>query len=321
MPDLFRDAGGECLFPQGSVLAIGAFDGVHRGHRALLDAARQDADARALPLVALSFEPLPRQYFAGRAAVIRLSTPRQKICELLAMADSVGLLRFNRALASMSAEDFIASVLVERLAARSVWVGPDFRFGRDRGGDVEILRREGERHGFVVASIETAYEAGERISSSAIRNALAAGKIDAAARLLGRSFRMSGHVVHGQQMGRKLGYPTANLPILHGRAPLGGIFAVRVHGKGLDAVPGVASLGTRPTVGGIEPILEAHLFDYDGDLYGQRIDVEFVEFLREEEKFADLDALVAQMHRDAAQARAILDSPAAPIPFIERATA
>lgn len=321
MSDLFRDAGGERLFPQGSVLAIGAFDGVHRGHRALLDAARVDADERQLPLVALSFEPLPRQYFAGRSAVIRLSTPRQKICGLLAVADSVGLLRFNRALASMSAEDFIASVLVGQLGAHSVWVGPDFRFGRDRAGDLETLRREGERLGFAVHAIQTAHENGERISSSAIRNALASGHLDVAARLLGRPFRMSGHVVHGQKMGRKLGYPTANLPILHGRAPLGGIFAVRVHGRDLDAMPGVASLGTRPTVGGVEPILEAHLFDYDGDLYGQRIDVEFVEFLREEAKFDDLDALVAQMHRDAAHARAILGAQGTPILFAERATA
>jgi len=308
MQKLFRDASGGVLFPQGSVLTIGAFDGVHRGHRALLEAARNDARARGLPLAALSFEPLPRQFFAGRERVVRLSTPRQKFCELIFFADAVGLLRFNASLATMSATGFVESVLLARLRARSVWVGPDFRFGRGRAGDVELLRTLGTGQGFDVSSIANLCDGDDRISSSAIRAALAAGDFERATRLLGRPFRMSGHVVHGQQLGRKLGYPTANLPILHGQAPVAGIYAVRVSGAGLDDMPGVASLGTRPTVGGVEPILEAHLFDWTGDLYGQRIEVEFVAHLRDEAHFADLDALVAQMHRDAAQARAVLSS-------------
>lgn len=309
MRKLFRDAGGGRLFPHGSVLTIGAFDGVHRGHRALLEAARADARARALPLVALSFEPLPRQFFAGRERIVRLSTPRQKFCQLIEIADAVGLLRFNQSLASMNASEFVESVLLARLHAHSVWVGPDFRFGKARTGDIALLRKLSESLDFEVSTIAPICEGGDRISSSNIRAALAGGDFTRAARLLGRPFRMSGHVVHGLQLGRKLGYPTANLPILHGQAPVGGIFAVRVSGAGLEAMPGVASLGTRPTVGGVEPILEAHLFDWSGDLYGQRIEVEFIAHLRNEARFADLDAMVVQIHRDAAEARAVLSFP------------
>lgn len=309
MRKLFRDAGGGRLFPHGSVLTIGAFDGVHRGHRALLEAARADARARSLPLVALSFEPLPRQFFAGRERIVRLSTPRQKFCQLIEIADAVGLLRFNQSLASMNASEFVESVLLARLHAHSVWVGPDFRFGKARTGDIALLRKLSESLDFEVSTIAPICEGGDRISSSNIRAALAGGDFTRAARLLGRPFRMSGHVVHGLQLGRKLGYPTANLPILHGQAPVGGIFAVRVSGAGLEAMPGVASLGTRPTVGGVEPILEAHLFDWNGDLYGQRIEVEFIAHLRNEARFADLDAMVVQIHRDAAEARAVLSSP------------
>ncbi len=315
MRRLFRDAGGGQLFPQGSVATIGAFDGVHRGHRALLGAACADARKRALPLVALSFEPLPRQFFAGRKQVVRLSTPRQKFCQLRQSADVIGLLRFNATLASMSAEDFVTDVLVARLGARSVWVGPGFRFGNARSGDISLLRTMGESLGFEASSIPPvlarqveAGEGEERISSSAIRAALAAGDFTSAERMLGRPFRMGGHVVYGQQLGRTLGYPTANLPILHGRAPIAGIFAVLVSGGGLASHPGVASLGTRPTVGGVEPILEAHVFDWSGDLYGRRIEVEFVEHLRDEVRFPDLDTLVAQMDRDAELARAVLAS-------------
>lgn len=306
MRNLFRDSGGGRLFPLGSVVTVGAFDGVHRGHRALLEAARAEADARALPLVALSFEPLPRQFFGGAEAVVRLTTPRQKVCQLREFAHAVGLLRFDSRMAAMSATDFVDSVLVERLSAHSIRVGPDFRFGHARRGDIDLLRTLGSVHGFDVSIIDPLCEQGARVSSSGIRAALAGGEFARAAQMLGRAFRMSGHVVHGQQLGRKLGYPTANLPILHGRAPIAGIFAVHVHGVEAEGVPGVASLGTRPTVGGVEPILEAHLFDWEGDLYGRRIDVEFVAHLRDEAHFENLDLLVAQMNRDATQARAML---------------
>jgi riboflavin kinase/FMN adenylyltransferase len=206
----------------------------------------------------------------------------------------------------MSAEDFVLQVLVGRLALRELWIGPGFRFGHARRGDLALLAQMGAELGFSVAAVEAALDDGERISSSRIRAALTVGQFDAGADLLGRRFSMSNHVVHGLQLGRKLGFPTANLRVAFGAPPLSGVCAVRVSGAGLKAWPAVANLGTRPTVGGIEPLLEAHLFDFDGDLYGQRLEVEFSARLRDELRFESLDAMVAQMHRDAAEARAIL---------------
>jgi riboflavin kinase/FMN adenylyltransferase len=306
MKRFFRDADGACLAPQGSVVCIGAFDGVHRGHAALLAHARRRAQARRLPLVVVSFEPLPRQHFQGRDAVPRLTSPRQRLALLLRRCDAVGLLRFGRDMVQTRAEDFARRVLVGRLAAREVWVGPGFRFGHERRGDLAMLQSIGAASGFGAGAIEAQAADGARISSSRIRHALAGGDFDGAAALLGRRFAMEGHVVRGQQLGRRLGYPTANLKIHWGRAPVHGIFAVRVHGAGLAHWPSVASLGTRPTVAGVEPLLEAHLFDFDGDLYGRLLSVEFVAKLRDELRFDGLEPLVQQMHRDAAQARDIL---------------
>lgn len=306
MKRFFRDADGASLAPHGSVVCIGAFDGVHRGHAALLAHARRRAQARGLPLVVVSFEPLPRQYFQGRDAMPRLTSPRQRLGLLLRHCDAVGFLRFGRKLAHTPAEDFVRRVLVARLSAREVHVGPGFRFGHERRGDLAMLKAIGAVSGFSAEAIEPQAEGGERISASRIRAALAAGDFDGASVLLGRPFAMEGHVVRGQQLGRKLGYPTANLRLRWGRAPVHGIFAVRVHGAGLSHWPAVASLGTRPTVAGVEPLLEAHLFDFDGDLYGRVLSVEFVAKLRDELKFDGLDPLVQQMHRDAAQARGIL---------------
>ena len=317
MNHLFRDLDGEPLCPHGSVVCIGAFDGLHLGHRALLGHARERARSLNLPLVALSFEPLPREFFAGATQPPnlpppRLLLPRMKFEGLRKLgADLVGLLRFDAALAAMSAAEFVRRVLVQRLSAREVWVGPKFRFGHGREGDFASLQRLGNEHGFSAQAITPVLLDGERVSSSAIRSQLAAGNLDGAARALGRPYAIAGTVVHGRQLGRKLGYPTANLR-LQGKTPaLGGIYASRVHGVGAWPWPSVSSLGTRPTVqragsAKAEPLLEAHLFDFDADLYGQRIEVEFVAKLRDEEKFDDLDALIAQMHRDAEQARAIL---------------
>ncbi|MFC4727202.1 bifunctional riboflavin kinase/FAD synthetase [Coralloluteibacterium thermophilus] len=304
---MFRDVHGLRPCPRGSAVCIGAFDGLHLGHRALVAAAVNRARALDAEAVALSFEPLPREFFAGDARPPRLTLPRAKIAGLLGLgADRVGLLRFDAAFAARPAEDFVREVLVGRLGAREVWVGPQFRFGHRRGGDIALLRRMGAEHGFAAHEIEPVMHAGERVSATAIRNHLQAGELEQAGRLLGRPYAIGGRVVRGRQLGRTLGYPTANLRLGGRTAALGGIFAVRVHGIGALPLPGVASLGTRPTVDGIEPLLEAHVFDFDGDLYGRRIDVEFVAHLRDEEKFADLDALVVQMDRDAAEARAIL---------------
>jgi len=220
-------------------------------------------------------------------------------------------LHFNAALVAMSAEDFVREVLVARMGAREIWVGADFRFGHNRVGDVALLEAMQGEGDYEVRVLDVVTNGdGQRVSASRVRGALASGDFVHAAELLGRRFSIGGRVVRGQRMGHTLGYPTANIRLGKRVSPVSGIFAVRV-GVGGKWWPGVASLGVRPTIaGGGEPLLEAHLFDFDGDLYGQRIEVKFVAKLRDEEKFAGLDALRAQMDRDAAEARRILaDTP------------
>ena len=304
---LFRDANGGPQRPEGCVACIGAFDGLHLGHRALLGQATERARALGVPAAAVSFEPLPREFFARGALPPRLMLPRARIEGMRGLdIDVLGLRRFDAALAAMSPEAFVDVVLVRGLRAREVWVGPEFRFGKGRAGDLETLRALGRDAGFEASAIEPVLFEGERISSTRVRAALTAGDFRHAARLLGRPYAIGGHVVHGRQLGRTLGFPTANLRYGNKVPALRGVYATRVHGVGDAPWPSVSSFGTRPTVDGIEPLLEAHLFDFDGDLYGRRIEVEFVARLRDEEKFADLPALVAQMHRDAARARDIL---------------
>ena len=313
MKPLFRDAIAasehrRAIGTQGSVVCIGAFDGLHLGHQALAGHAVARARELGVPAVALSFEPLPRAFFARDAKPPRLMLPRAKLEGLYALGcDSVGLLRFNAALASMPAEDFVRDVLVQRLSTREVWVGPGFRFGKGRAGDIALLQAMGDEFGFTAHAIEPVHCAdGERVSSTRIRAALVEGDFAHAAKLLGRPYAIGGHVVRGKQLGRTLGFPTANLRF-GGKTPaLRGIYATRVHGVSDAPWPSVSSFGTRPTVAGVEPLLEAHLFDFAGDLYGRRIEVEFVARLRDEEKFPDLASLVAQMRRDDEQARAIL---------------
>lgn len=313
MTRLFRDLDGGPLCPNGSVVCIGAFDGLHLGHRALVTRAVERARALALPAVALSFEPLPREFFAGTAAPPRLQLPRAKLSGFRALGvDLVGLLRFNAAFAAMAPEAFVERVLVERLRAREVWVGPDFRFGRGRAGHLELLQRMGATHGFSADTIAPVALDGQPVSSTRIRTALQAGDFATATRLLGEPYAIAGRVVRGRQLGRTLGYPTANLRF-GGKTPaLRGIYATRVHGVAAHPWPSVSSFGTRPTVDGKEPLLEAHLFDFDGDLYGKHIEVEFVARLRDEEKFPDLPTLVAQMNRDAEQARRLLGADTKP---------
>jgi riboflavin kinase/FMN adenylyltransferase len=304
---LFRDLHGARIEPRGSVACIGAFDGLHLGHRALVRQGVARARELDTAAVAVSFEPLPREFFAKDQKPPRLMLPRAKIEGLRDLGvDAVGLLRFDAKLAAMPAEDFVRRVLVERLGIREAWVGPGFRFGHGRAGDLVLLQRMGAENNFAANEIAPVSLDGERVSSTRIRAALGAGDFDLAARLLGRRYAIGGHVVRGKQLGRTLGYPTANLRF-GGKVPaLHGIYATLVHGVGDGPMPSVSSFGTRPTVDGVEPLLEAHLFDFDGDLYGRRIEVEFVAKLRDEEKFPDLPALVAQMHRDAGQARVML---------------
>jgi riboflavin kinase/FMN adenylyltransferase len=283
-------------------LTIGNFDGVHRGHQAMLARLSEAAEDLALPSAVLTFDPHPREFFAPGAAPPRLSTLRSKLEQFAAHGIAeVHVARFNAALAALPAERFIEDVLMHRLGTRWALVGDDFRFGRGRSGDLALLRRAAKT--FSVEAMPTVVVDGERASSTAIRAALAAGELDHAARLLGRPYAIGGKVVHGDKLGRSLGFPTANIVLRH-PPPLTGVFAVRVHGLGGAARAGAASLGVRPTVkAGAKPLLEVFVFDFDEALYGRRIVVEFLCKLRDEERYADLDALTAQIRADVAQAR------------------
>jgi riboflavin kinase/FMN adenylyltransferase len=314
MSRLFRDVEGGLRCPHGSVVCIGAFDGLHLGHQALVGHAAARARVIGVPSVVLSFEPLPREFFAPAAPPPRLLLPHAKAKRLFALGvDQVGLLRFDRRFSSLTAEEFVASVLVDRLAASEVWVGPDFRFGKGRAGDIALLQRMGDARGFVAGEIEPVMLHGERVSSTRIREALMAGDFATAARFLGRPYTIDGRVVRGRQLGRTLGFPTTNLRFAGKTPALSGIYATWVHGVAEHPWPSVSSLGTRPTVAGVEPLLETHLFDFDEELYGRRIEVEFVAKLRDEAKFSDLPALTEQMQRDAGQARDILQTHPQPV--------
>jgi riboflavin kinase/FMN adenylyltransferase len=292
---------------RGCVATIGNYDGVHLGHQHMLAAVRARADELSVPAVVITFEPTPREFFEGPTAPSRLTRLREKLQALeLYGVDRVLVLRFDRRMQGMAATEFVDRLLVEGLGVRHLVVGHDFHFARRREGTIATLLEAGARHGFTVQEVDQFLLGGERISSSLLREALNRGDLDRAGRLLGRPYRMAGRVCRGQQLGRKLGYPTANLALHRKVVPLWGIFAVRVSGHGLVDHPAVASLGTRPTVNGTDPLLEVHLFDFDEDLYGQYLSVDFVRWLRAERKFDSLGALVAQMHVDAGQARAAL---------------
>jgi riboflavin kinase/FMN adenylyltransferase len=292
---------------RGCVATIGNYDGVHRGHQHMIAAVRARADELGVPAVVITFEPTPREFFEGPAAPSRLTRLREKLQALaLYGVDRVVVLRFDRRMQGMGADEFVQRLLVDGLGVRHVVVGHDFHFARRREGTIETLRAAGAAHGFTVAEVGQFLLAGERVSSSLVREALNRGDLERATRLLGRPYRMAGRVRLGKRLGRTLGYPTANLALQRKVVPLWGIFAVRVSGAGLVDYPAVSSLGTRPTVNGTHPLLVVHLFDFDGDLYGRHLDVDFVARLRDEQKFESLDALVAQMNRDAAAARALL---------------
>ena len=303
---LIRGLGGSKGVAAGSVLTIGSYDGLHLGHQALLSRVKEHAARLSVPAVLLTFEPTPREYLAAADPPARLTSLRER-WRILASAgvDYLWVLRFGEALRNLSAEAF-AQLLVRELAPAVVVVGHDFRFGRNGAATATVLAAAGERLGFAVDVLPAVKLDGERISSSAVRAALAGGDFERARRALGRPWSMRGRVQRGERLGRKLGFPTANLALERRRAPVGGIFAVRVHGIDAASHGGVASLGTRPTVAGAVPLLEVHVFDFSGELYGREIEVEFVAKLREEERFATLAALVAQMRRDAAAARRIL---------------
>jgi riboflavin kinase/FMN adenylyltransferase len=293
---------------RGCVATIGTYDGLHLGHQALLERLGGHAQRLGLPSVLVTFEPMPREYLQPGDPPARLTSLRERYRILAPQTlNTLCLLRFGEALRNLSAESF-ADVLAHELHARLLVVGHDFRFGRNGVATAQVLCEAGSRLGFAVEVVEPVQMQGERISSSDIRAALARGDFAAASRSLGRPWSMRGRVIPGERLGRTLGFPTANLALERRRAPVRGVFAVRVHGIAAAPLPGVASLGTRPTVAGVQPLLEAHVFDFAGDLYGREIEVEFAAKLRDEETFASLGALTTQMHHDASEARRILNA-------------
>lgn len=289
---------------RGSVVTVGNYDGVHMGHRQMIAAVkRRAAELGALSTV-LVFEPSSKEFIDPQGAPPRLTRWREKCLALAALGvDCLVTLRFDEHMRAMSPEAFVEELIVAGLGARHVVVGDDFRYGSNAGGTIETLRRAGERRGFGVEQMPPFVLEGIRVSSTAVRELLERADYAGAARLLGRPYRMIGRVTHGERLGRTLGFPTANMRLMRRKSPLWGVLAVRVHGIGAAPRDGVASLGTRPTVAGTEPLLEVHVFDFEGDLYGRMLEVEFVAKLRDEVKFESLDSMVAQMRIDAAQAR------------------
>jgi riboflavin kinase/FMN adenylyltransferase len=291
---------------RGAVVAIGNFDGVHRGHRAVIAAARERAETLGKPAAVLTFEPHPRVFFHPGEALFRLTAEDVKL-RLLASTglDGAIVLTFDAALARLTAQEFVSQILVERFAVSGAVIGFNFHFGKGRAGSPEFLKAQGERYGFVVDIVTPFAEGGRPVSSGPIREALGAGRVGEAADLLGYSWFVSGPVLHGDKRGRELGFPTANIALDPGCRLRHGIYAVRaqVEGRRYD---GVASFGRRPMFDNGSALLEVNLFDFSGDLYGRTIDVAFIGWIREEAVFASLDDLMRGMQEDAKEARAIL---------------
>ena len=286
-------------------LTIGNFDGVHRGHQAMLARLKGAAQERGLPAAVMTFEPHPREFFTPEQAPTRLTSLREKL-ELLEGhgVDLVFLCRFGREFASLTADEFISRVLHDEVRAKWVLVGDDFRFGAKRAGDFALLRESGPRFGFEAETLPSVMVEGMRASSTAVREALLAGNMQWVRTLLGRPYSISGRVVHGDKLGKELGFPTANIQMKHNRPPLSGIFAVELCGLDGNCLPGVASLGVRPTVKQDgAPTLEVHVFDFHERIYGAHVRVNFLHKLRDEEKYPTLEALIAQIERDVADAK------------------
>ena len=302
---LFRGLHNLLPLAQGCVATIGNFDGVHRGHQAILARLRERAVELGVPSCVVIFEPQPREFFAPDSAPARLTRLREKL-ELLAAqgVDRVLCLAFNRRLRELSAEEFVRQVLVDGLRVKHLEIGDDFRFGAARRGDFAFLVEAGKSHGFSVEAALTVELDGERISSTRIRQALQAGELELAERLLGRPYTLAGRVLHGQKLARQLGTPTANIQLKRSKPPLHGVFLVSVL-DGAQRFHGVGNIGQRPTVQGDgSPHLEVHLLDFAGDLYGRRLTVEFHHKLRDEQRFASLEALKTAIDADVAAARA-----------------
>lgn len=289
---------------QQSVLTIGSFDGVHIGHQRVLASVKQQAQERCLKAIAMTFEPQPREYFSAEKAPARLMRFREKMqCIFELGIDEVVCVHFNQAVRRLSAEEFVRHVIVEALAARCLVIGDDFRFGNDRRGNYAMLVKAGDRYGFEVSESPTVEMDGQRVSSTLLREIIGGSDFDSARKLLGRPFAICGRVVYGQCLGAKLGWPTANVLLRRYRAPVAGVFAVRVHHAN-KVYMGAANVGVRPTLGDlVKPILEVHILDFKQDIYGDWINVEFVHKIREEQKFGTLDELIECIERDVAAVR------------------
>jgi len=291
---------------RGCVATIGNFDGVHLGHQAVLGQLAEKADDLGLPGVVIIFEPQPMEYFAPDKAAARLSRFREKVHALRRYSvDRVLVLRFDQQFAALSASAFIEQVLVQGLDVRYLVVGDDFRFGHGRSGDFDLLCEAGREHDFEVVNMHTFYINDERVSSTRIREALLAGKLHEAEQLLGRPYRMSGRVAHGHKRGRSINYPTANIHLHRHTTPIMGVYAVEMFGIAGEPLAGVANIGSRPTVDGTRTLLEVHLFDFDRDIYGCHVDIQFVEKIRDEQRFDSFDQLRVQIDKDAELARGI----------------
>ena len=292
---------------RGCVLTVGNYDGVHLGHQQMIGVLKARAAQLRSAVTVLVFEPSSKEFIDPDGAPPRLTRWREKFLALAAQGvERLVTLRFDERMRAMTPRAFVDELIIERLGTRHMVVGDDFRYGSNACGTIESLRAAGQEHGFGVEQIAPFCFDGVRVSSTAVRERLELADYPGAARLLGRPYRMIGRVVRGRRLGRALGFPTANLRLMRRKPPVWGILAVWVHGIDSRPLPGVASLGTRPTVDGVEPLLEAHVFDFSGDLYGRAIEVEFVAKLRDEVKFESLDAMMVQMKIDGARARDLL---------------
>jgi riboflavin kinase / FMN adenylyltransferase len=292
---------------QGCVLTVGNYDGVHLGHQKMIGVVKaRAANLRAASTV-LVFEPSSKEFIDPDSAPPRLTRWREKFLALAALGvERLVTLRFDEYMRAMTPQAFVDELLIDGLGTRHMVVGDDFRYGANAGGTIETLKAAGTARGFGVEQIAPFVFDSVRVSSTAVRERLGQNDYPAARRLLGRPYRMMGRVVHGKELGRTLGFPTANMRVMRRKSPVKGVLAVRVFGIEPGSLPGVASLGTRPTVDGTEMLLEVHIFDFAGDLYGRELEVEFIAKLREEVKFDSLDAMMTQMKIDAAQARDLL---------------
>lgn len=293
---------------RGCVATIGNFDGVHLGHQAVLGQLADKAAGLGLPALVITFEPHPQEFFAGPGAPARLTRWREKVLMLRRFAvDRVLCLGFNHAFSALTAETFVYDILVRRLGIRCLIVGDDFRFGHGRHGDLTMLKAAGQAFGFQVVNMHTFDVDGQRVSSTRIRQALNQGDLATADKLLGRPYRMSGRVVHGDQRGRLIGFPTANIYLHRKVSPLLGVYAVHVFGLDREPHNAVANIGVRPTVDGRKCLMEVHLLDFNEEIYGRHVQVAFLKKLRDERRFESVDALQQQIRKDVESAQTYFD--------------